>query len=87
MITDHDFADDIVIFAETLEALVVFLDTLSIESKPLGLKVSWIKTKIQKFVAFLDENIDLPPPFLYRENLSPILIFTISLKKANFSLE
>ena len=24
--------------------------------------VSWIKTKIQKFVAFSDENIDLPPP-------------------------
>ena len=39
-ITDLDFAYDIVIFAETLEALVAALDTLSIESKPLGLKVS-----------------------------------------------
>ena len=39
-ITDLDFADDIVIFAETLEALVTALDTLSIESRPLGLKVS-----------------------------------------------
>ena len=38
------------------------LDTLSIESRPLGLKVSWIKTKIQKLVAFFDENINLPPP-------------------------
>ena len=38
------------------------LDTLSTESKPLGLKVYWLKTKIQKFVAFFIENIDLPPP-------------------------
>ena len=61
-ITDLDFADDILIVAETLEALVAALDTLSIESKSLGLKVSWIKTKIQRIVAFFDENIDLPPP-------------------------
>ena len=61
-ITDLDFADDIAIFAETLEALVTALDTLSIESRPLGLKVSWIKTKIQKFVGFFVENNNLPPP-------------------------
>ena len=60
--TDLDFADDIVIFAETLEALVATLDTLSIESRSLGLKVSWINTKIQKFVNFFDENINLPSP-------------------------
>ena len=45
-ITGLDFADDIVIIAETLEALVAALDTLSMESKPLGLKVFWIKTKM-----------------------------------------
>ena len=61
-ITDLDFADDVVIFAETLEVLVHTLDTLSLESEPLGLKVSWTKTKIQEFVALLDGNIDLPPP-------------------------
>ena len=61
-ITDLDFADDIAIFAETLEALVTALDTLSIESRPLGLKVSWIKTKIQKFVGFFVENNNLLPP-------------------------
>ena len=43
------------IFAETL-------DSHSMESEPLGLKVSLIKTKIQIFVAFFDESIDLPPP-------------------------
>merc|ERR1712030_50969 len=47
---------------ETLEALVAAQDTLSLESEPLGLKVSWIKTKIQKFVGFFVENINLPPP-------------------------
>ena len=68
-ITDLDFADDIVIFAETLEALVAALDTLSMESEPLGLKVSWIKTKILKFIAFFDENINLPPPVVMLEEL------------------
>ena len=62
MITDLDFADDILIFAKTMEVLVDALDTLSTESELLDLKVSWIKTKIQRFVAFLDENIDLLPP-------------------------
>ena len=34
------------------------LDTLSTESEPIGLKVSWTKTMIQKFVAFSQENIE-----------------------------
>ena len=42
-VTDFDFADDAVTFAETL---VDALETLSSELEPLGLKVSWIKTKI-----------------------------------------
>ena len=40
MITDLDFADNVVIFAETLEVLVDTLDTLSTKSKPLGLQIS-----------------------------------------------
>ncbi len=42
-VTDINFADDsvTVIFAETLEVLVLALETLSEESKPLGLTVSW----------------------------------------------
>ena len=39
-ITDLEFADDGVIFAETLEVLVGALDTLSTESEPLAQKVS-----------------------------------------------
>ena len=36
-------------------------DTLSTESEPLGLKISWIKTNIQKFFALYNDSIDLPP--------------------------
>ena len=53
-ITDLDFADDAVIFAETLDVLTVTLETLSEEAEPLGLRVSWIKTKIQEFGSILD---------------------------------
>ena len=45
------------------------LETLSVESKPLGWKVSWIKTKIQKLDAFFDENIDLPPTVVVQGKL------------------
>ena len=39
----------IVIFAETLDILLGALEVLNKESKPLGLLVSWVKTKIQAF--------------------------------------
>ena len=44
--TDLDFADDAVIFAETMQELTGFLDALSGESGRLGLRISWMKTKI-----------------------------------------
>ena len=53
-ITDLDFADDAVIFAETLDVLIMALETLSEEAEPLGLRVSWVKTKIQDFGSILD---------------------------------
>ena len=53
--TDLDFADDAVIFAETLESLVLFLEALGKESEHLGLQVSWIKTKIQCFIQTVDQ--------------------------------
>ncbi|KAG0719081.1 Phosphatidylinositol 5-phosphate 4-kinase type-2 alpha [Chionoecetes opilio] len=46
-ITDLVFADDAVIFAESLEVLVMALEALHEEAKPLGLEVSWLKTKVQ----------------------------------------
>ncbi|KAG0719483.1 hypothetical protein GWK47_005362 [Chionoecetes opilio] len=46
-ITDLVFADVAVIFAESLEVLVMALEALHEEAKPLGLEVSWLKTKVQ----------------------------------------
>ena len=48
-ITDLDFADDAVIFAETLDILLGALEVLNEESELLGLWVSLVKTKIQAF--------------------------------------
>ena len=44
--TDIESAEDAVIFAETMEVHVASLDVLSKESERLGLRVSWVKTKI-----------------------------------------
>ena len=48
-ISDFDFADDAVIFVETLDILFGALKVLNEESEQLGLRVSWVKTKIQAF--------------------------------------
>ena len=42
-ISDRDFADNAVIFAETLDILLGALEVLNEESEPLGLRVSWVK--------------------------------------------
>ena len=74
-ITDLDFADDAVVFAETLEILVGALERLSEEAEPLGLRVSWLKTKAQVFGDLLDtavgsvpvsgESVDIVERFTY----------------------
>ena len=56
-ITDLDFADDAVILAETLDILRLALEALHEEAEPLGLRVSWMKTKIQAFGDLLDEAV------------------------------
>ncbi|KAG0721575.1 hypothetical protein GWK47_006284 [Chionoecetes opilio] len=56
-ITDLVFADDATIFAESLEVLVMALEALHVEAKPLGLEVSWLKTKVQVFGSLLDEAV------------------------------
>ncbi|XP_069982172.1 uncharacterized protein [Penaeus vannamei] len=45
-VTDFNFTD-VAILSESLETLVVALDAFSNEAKPLGIEVSWTKTKIQ----------------------------------------
>ena len=74
-ITDLVFADDAVIFAESLEVLVMALEALHELAKPLGLQVSWTKTKVQVFGGLLvetiqsvhayDEDIDILDSFKY----------------------
>ena len=56
-ISDLDFADDAVIFSETLDIRFGALEVLNEESEPLGLRVSWVKTKIQAFNDILDAAI------------------------------
>ena len=56
-ITDLDFADDAVVFAETIGLLVGALERLSEEAGPLGLRVSWLKTKAQVFGDLLDKAV------------------------------
>ena len=56
-ISDLDFADDAVIFAETLDILCGALVVLNEDSEPLGLWVSSVKTKSQSFSDILDVAI------------------------------
>ena len=56
-ISDLYLADDAVIFAEMLDILVGALKALDEESEPLGLRVSWVKTKTQAFNDILDAAI------------------------------
>ena len=49
--------DDVAILSESLETLVAALDVFSNEAKPLGLEVSWTKTKVQEFGDFLGEPV------------------------------
>ncbi len=56
-ISDLDFADDAVIFAETLDILLGALEMLNEESEPLGLRVSWVKANIHAYNDILDAAI------------------------------
>ena len=56
-ISDLDFAEDAVIFAETLDILLGALKVLNEELELLGLQISWVKTKIQPFNDILDAAI------------------------------
>ena len=60
-ITDVDFADDAIIFAETTEVLSGALDLLSEEAESLELRVSCIMTKVQAFVDILYATIESIP--------------------------
>ncbi|KAG0723435.1 hypothetical protein GWK47_042757 [Chionoecetes opilio] len=50
-ITDFVVTEVAVIFAESLEVLVMALEALHEETKPLGLKVTWLMTKVQALMS------------------------------------
>ena len=52
-ISDLDFTDDAVVFADTLDIILGALDVLKEESELLGLRVFWVKTKIEAFSGYL----------------------------------
>ena len=51
------FTGNAVIFAETLDIILGALKVLNEESELLGLRVSWVKTKIQTFNDILDAAV------------------------------
>ena len=56
-ISDLDFTDDAVIFAETIDILLGAFEVLNEESELLAFPVSCVKTKIQAFNDILDAAI------------------------------
>jgi len=67
--TDLDYADDVTLLAEMLETLAAGLLLLQDETAPLGLQITWSKTKIQQVVeprlsqSTAAENVDLVDEF------------------------
>jgi len=58
--TDFDYADDVVLLAELFDTFSDALRILSEEASPLGLTISWAKTKIQSLSDYA--AADAPPP-------------------------
>ena len=73
-ISDLDFANDAVIFVETLDILEGALEVLNEESEPLGLWVSLVKTNIQAFTDIFDAAILSVP--VYGEDVEVMERFT-----------
>ena len=72
-ITDLDFLDEAAIFDET-KSFAEALESLSEENEPLGLRLSWIKTKVHAFVDVLDATVESIP--VISENVEVTQTFT-----------
>ena len=87
-ISDLDFADDAVIFAVTMDILMGALQALNEESEPLGLRVSWVKTKIQASNDILDAAVMSVPvwgeDFEVTERFCPPSLFLYVLQMSVF---
>jgi hypothetical protein len=60
-VTDLDFADDCVFLAEVMDVLSSALRVMAEEARPLGLEISWTKTKVQCLSDFLGDMPDTLP--------------------------
>ena len=60
-VSNLGFANDAALLAEFVDSLVDRLRKLSREANPLGLQVSWTKTKTQSFGGVLNSIIHLVP--------------------------
>jgi len=76
--TDLDYADDMALLAQMLEVLLLSLSVMDEEAKPLGLHISWSKTKIQQigepcysqsYLTVAGENVEIVDSFIYRGSL------------------
>lgn len=56
-VSDLVFAEDVVFFRESLDVLLIALEVLHKEAKPLELQASWVQTKVQVFGGLLDESV------------------------------
>ena len=94
-ISDLDFADDEVIFAETLNILLWAFKVLNEELEPLGLRVSWVKTFISRSRLSLTYWMLLSCLFLFlarmlrsrRDSLSLAVIFMSLLAVRQWSID
>jgi len=72
--TDLDFADDVAVLSEMLEILILSLEILHDEARPVGLEINWDKTKIKgsthntvnpTSVSVLGNSVELVESFTY----------------------
>ena len=72
--TDLDFADDVALLAETVGSLLLALEIMQQEARPLGLEINWPKTKIQVTgteptnlddLSVLGQNVEVVDSFTY----------------------
>jgi len=71
--SDLDYADDAAIFSELCTVPFFGLKILSLEAPMVGLKVNWMKTKIQSF-----DTVTLVPPSLMigTQDVNLVMSFT-----------
>lgn len=72
LLTDSDYVDDVVLFANSVAMLADVLTKRSDEAIPLGLSISWTKTKLHSLSDFLptstvivnDNNVETVDNFI-----------------------